>query len=147
MSGLLLIAKSLLIGSWQHLLLLFCFGHMTLYVAGICLGVSSTSCDALRRRYLHGCELYGLVPAEVRVADQPTDPTTRRQQKIDRLRKEKAAKARLEALQVPRLRVCYTFIQLLLPAIHNCDSLVVLCACVIFANSCLCPHLTTGTRL
>jgi hypothetical protein len=47
---------------------------------------------------MHLCGQYKLVPPEAQM-EQPTDAQTRRQMKIERYRKEKAAKARLAQLQ------------------------------------------------
>ena len=64
----------------------------------------------MQGRYLQQCEQYGLLPESVQrqwdslredpLQSQEKDPTTKRADKIARFKASRAAKARLDALQV-----------------------------------------------
>ena len=70
------------------------------------------SCWYALHRFLGLCEQYGLLPKDVKAAarldgQEPLDQNTKRQQKVQRFKREREIKAKMANVQMKRMRIAY----------------------------------------
>jgi hypothetical protein len=70
------------------------------------------SCSIALHRFLELCEQYGLLTKDVKAAarldgQEPLDQNTKRQQKVQRFKREREIKAKMADVQMKRMRIAH----------------------------------------